>query len=67
MTPPVAALLTVAQTAERLSLSRKTTYRKIAEGEIPAVRLGGPGAAVRVPTDELEAWLYAPAFDERNR
>ncbi len=58
MTSTVPELLTVAQTAERLGLSRKTTYRKISEGVIPAVQLGAPGSPLRVPEDELMRWIY---------
>jgi excisionase family DNA binding protein len=35
-----------------------TIYRKIESGEIPAVRLGGPHAHIRIPVDELEARLH---------
>ena len=48
--------LTVARVAELLSVAELTVRRKIAVGEIPAVRLGARGA-VRIPEDELAAWL----------
>jgi len=54
------SLLTVAETAELMQVSEKTVRRLIARGELPAVQLGGPGSAIRVPRDELEAWLYGP-------
>ncbi len=41
--------------------SEPSVYRKIATGEIPAVRLGGGRSALRIPASELEAWLFAPA------
>jgi excisionase family DNA binding protein len=50
-------LLTVNETAERLRTSRPTVYRRIAAGEIPALRIGERGP-LRVDADELEAWIY---------
>jgi excisionase family DNA binding protein len=32
-------------------------YRRIQEGEIPAIRLGSGRAALRIPRAELEHWL----------
>jgi excisionase family DNA binding protein len=51
-------LLTVREAAALLRQSERSVRRKVRSGEIPAVRLGGPGAPLRVPADELEAWLY---------
>ncbi len=51
--------LTVKETASRLGLHEITVRRKIAQGDLPALQLGGPGTAIRVPEDELEQWLYA--------
>jgi excisionase family DNA binding protein len=52
-------LLTVPEVAARLGQSRQTIYRKIAAGELPAVRLGlGPHACIRVPADELADFIY---------
>lgn len=51
---PRRSLLSVKETASRLGLHEKTVRRKIASGELPAVQLGGPGSALRVP---LEDWL----------
>jgi excisionase family DNA binding protein len=51
-------LLTVAETARRLNVSKPTVYRRIYEGQIPAVRIGEPGP-LRVPADELEQWLWS--------
>jgi excisionase family DNA binding protein len=43
-------LLTVEETAATLRLSRASVYRRIASGELHAVRLGSQaGSAVRVP------------------
>jgi excisionase family DNA binding protein len=51
-------LLTMAEAARALRASRATVYRRIASGDIPAVRLGGPRAALRVPLRGLQDWLY---------
>jgi excisionase family DNA binding protein len=56
-------LLTVRETAEMLGVDEKTVRRRIAEGEIPAYRLGGKGKAIRVAADELEAWLESEPGD----
>jgi excisionase family DNA binding protein len=54
-------LLTAREVAERLHLSPSTVRRRIADGEIPAVRLGvGPQSPVRIDADDLERWLFAP-------
>jgi len=47
-------LLTIADTAVRLQLSEHTIRRRIASGELPAVRLG---ARIRIDQDDLEQWL----------
>ena len=59
-------LLTIPEVARRLGLHRDTVYRKIAAGEIPALRLGGEHGPLRVPVDELERWLYSDP-DEENK
>ncbi len=51
-------LLSVAQAAERLSVSEKTVRRLIARGELPAVQLGGQRGPIRLDERELIAWLY---------
>jgi len=59
-THEVSGLMTVHEVAERLRVSPPTVYRRIAAGELPAVRLGaGPRAPLRVDDQELRAWLYA--------
>ena len=56
---PQRPLLTVREAAERLAVSEKTIRRRIAEGAIPAVRVGtAKGQALRIDPAELEAWLY---------
>jgi excisionase family DNA binding protein len=50
--------LTVADVAEKLAISELTVRRRIASGEIPAVRLSRHRrGAVRIPEDGLDAWL----------
>lgn len=53
-------LLTVGEAAERLNVSKPTVYRRVAQGSLPALRVGDGYGPVRVDEDELEAWLYAP-------
>ena len=51
-------LLTVAEAAVELRQHPNTIRRKIAEGLIPAVRLGrGPRAPLRVRADSLDRFL----------
>jgi excisionase family DNA binding protein len=51
-------LLTVRAVAHWMGLSTKQVRRRIASGDLPAVRLGPePNAQLRVSADELEAWL----------
>jgi HK97 family phage major capsid protein len=60
--------LTVPEVAEWLGVNRTTVYRLIHENELPAVRLrGGPKRApLRIPEDELEAWLFANPEEPRD-
>jgi excisionase family DNA binding protein len=61
-------LLSVREAAARLGQSESTIRRKIAAGELLAVRLGQSlRAPLRVPSDFLEAWLYAEPTEERTR
>ena len=53
------SLLTPAEVARRLRQDRATIYRKIRAGVLPAVRLNDGRGALRVPEDELAAWLYS--------
>ena len=52
-----ATLLTVADAAKRLNVSRPTIYRRISEGSLPALRIG-TGGPLRIDAVELECWLY---------
>jgi excisionase family DNA binding protein len=58
--------LTVADVAAELACSEPTVRRRIRDGEIPAVRLGGPGSPVRIPRAGLEAWLRSEPSEENN-
>jgi excisionase family DNA binding protein len=50
-------LLTIREASALLKQSERSVRRKVRSGEIPAIRLGGPGSSLRIPEDELEAWL----------
>jgi excisionase family DNA binding protein len=47
-------LMTVAEVARLWRQRRETVYRKIAAGELRAVRLGDETAALRIPRREIE-------------
>lgn len=51
--------LTLPEVAIALQVSVPTVRRKITEGELPAVQLGGPGSSLRVPRAALTAWLWS--------
>jgi excisionase family DNA binding protein len=64
-----ASLLTVPEVAARWKVSRSTVWRRIAAGELPAVRIGsGPHAPVRVDPAALDDFLHGasgkPPADE---
>jgi excisionase family DNA binding protein len=50
-------LLRIPEAAERLNVSRASIYRWIDEGRLPAIQLGGRGAPIRVPAEELDEWI----------
>ncbi|CAN5319977.1 hypothetical protein BH18ACT12_BH18ACT12_23700 [soil metagenome] len=51
-------LLKVREVAQRLRISPWTVYRRIAAGEIPAIKLGtGKRAPLRIAEGELDQWL----------
>jgi excisionase family DNA binding protein len=54
-------LLTVREVADRLKLSEKSVRRRIASGELPAVRLGGRGTQLRVDEREIDEYVYGDA------
>lgn len=47
-------LLTVQETAARLSISRRTVYDLIASGRMPAFRVGGQ---IRLSAEAVADWL----------
>lgn len=49
-----ARFLTVAEVADLLRLSRMTVYRLVADGELPALRVG---KSYRVPQSALDAFI----------
>jgi excisionase family DNA binding protein len=51
-------LLTLEQVAQRLGVSKRTVQRKVYDGVLPALRLGGHRSPIRVDERELESWLY---------
>jgi excisionase family DNA binding protein len=53
--------LSVAEVALRLGVSAHTVRRKVAEGQLRAVRLGEPPASIRISSRELDAWLAGHA------
>ena len=59
MANDVPSLLTLQQVAERLAQSPRSIRRKVASGELPALRLGtSPKCPLRFVQGEVEAWLY---------
>jgi excisionase family DNA binding protein len=61
-------LLTVREAAARLGQGESTIRRKIAAGEILAVRLGqGTKAPLRVPSAWLKTWLFSCPAESRER
>jgi excisionase family DNA binding protein len=55
--------LFVAEVALRLGISAHNVRRKVAAGELPAVRLGGPGNSIRIPARALEDRLERYRLD----
>lgn len=53
-------LIDIPTAAVRLGISISSLRRKVAAGEVPAYRMGGPGTAIRLDPVELDAWLRAP-------
>lgn len=51
---PEPAVLTIAETARYLRISRAKVYQMATAGELPTVRMG---RSVRVRRERLEAWL----------
>jgi excisionase family DNA binding protein len=49
--------LRVSEAAQQLDVHQGTLYRWVREGRVPSIRLGGPGAPVRISEAALEEWL----------
>jgi excisionase family DNA binding protein len=58
--------LSIAAAARMLDVAPTTIRRRIESGDIPAVQLGGPGSAVRIPRAGLQAWLWSQPSEENN-
>lgn len=54
-TPAKAPLLSIAEAAEQLSVSRATVSRLIGAGQLPALHVG---RSLRIDPSEMNAWLY---------
>lgn len=54
---PAPLLITVAEAAQRVGLSRTTVYDLIQAGKFPHKRIG---RCIRVPVKALEAWVERP-------
>ena len=52
-------MLRPSEAAEAIGLGRSTVYAMIASGDLPSVRVGAGGRAVRIPVDALRAWIAA--------
>lgn len=53
-------LMTVEQAAELANVSRATLYRRVAAGEVEAVKIGsGPKAPIRIPRTSFLDWIFA--------
>jgi excisionase family DNA binding protein len=57
-----AELLTVKELAAEWRQHPMTIYKKVAAGEIPAIRLGGRSSALRIPRDQLDARMASPRW-----
>jgi excisionase family DNA binding protein len=60
----IPALLTPREVAAQLRLSEPSVYRLIRDGRLPAVRLGGPGASLRIRREELDAFTQPTQPEE---
>ena len=56
--------LSIADAARMLDVAPITIRRRIESGELPAVQLGGPGSALRIPRAGLDAWLWSTPNEE---
>ena len=54
MTSEEKLAVTVEEAARRIDISRSHAYQLVADGEIPAIRIG---SQLRIPLAALDAWL----------
>ena len=52
-------LMTATDVQEYLGVSRAFAYQLMKSGEIPVVRLGTSGRAIRVTSDDMEAYVLS--------
>lgn len=58
-------MLTVKQVAEQLQMSPTSVYDLIARGRLAVLRLGPRGGAIRVRSEDLEAYLSSCRSGQR--
>jgi excisionase family DNA binding protein len=71
MLPAAQELLTVAETAKLLRVSKPTVYRWAASGYLPSIQYGQPrvegesrrGGAIRIPSSAVEVLLSQPTSE----
>lgn len=51
------SLMTVAELAVYLKLTRSTVYRMVERNEVPCLRIGKKGRTVRFQKDQITEWL----------
>jgi excisionase family DNA binding protein len=57
----------VSEAALELRCSAPIIRRRIASGDLRAVKVGhAPNAGVRIPRRALDAWLYGPGVEVRS-
>lgn len=57
-------ILTVKELADYLKIAEKTAYRFVAEGKIPAFKVG---SAWRFKKDEIDAWIKRQLKDSTTK
>ncbi len=62
--PEFPQLMTVAEVSYHLRVTPQVTRKLIHDGALPAVRRGGPNAAMLVPRPALEEFLFSAPTEE---
>lgn len=57
-------LISLAEAAELLSMSRSTMYKYVESSKIPCLKIGG---RIRFAVTDLEAWIDAHCSDQPGR